>query len=104
MRASLIRPPELRWVSSPTDHLEYVGGLWYMRENTNRLRLFMLPSVDPDPEDADRYRGIDRTTSEAAFGQVDWNFAADWTLSVGGRAASWNPTQSNLRIVSSTRG
>ncbi len=76
---------ELRWVSSPTDHLKYVGGLWFMRENTNRLRLFMLPSVDPDPADADRYRGIDRTTSEAAFGQVDWNFVDDWTLSVGGR-------------------
>jgi iron complex outermembrane receptor protein len=76
---------EVRWVSSPTDHLKYVGGLWFMRENTNRLRLFMLPSVDPDPEHADRYRGIDRTTSEAAFGQVDWNFADQWTLSVGGR-------------------
>jgi iron complex outermembrane receptor protein len=76
---------ELRWVSSPADHLKYVGGLWFMRENTNRLRLFMLPSVDPDPEDADRYRGIDRTTSEAAFGQVDWQVVDDWTLSVGGR-------------------
>ena len=76
---------ELRWVSSATEHLKYVGGLWFMRENTNRLRLFMLPSVDPDPEDADRYRGIDRTTSEAAFGQADWTFIDSWTLSVGGR-------------------
>src|SRR3984957_9415582 len=55
---------ELRWVSLPTDRLKYVGGLWFMREDTNRLRMFYLPSVDPDPDASDRYRGIDRTTSE----------------------------------------
>ena len=76
---------ELRWVSSPSDRLKYVGGLWFMREDTNRLRMFYLPSVDPDPDDSDRYRGIDRTTSEAAFGQVDWEFVDLWTLTVGGR-------------------
>ena len=76
---------ELRWVSSPSDRLKYVGGLWFMREDTNRLRMFYLPSVDPDPDDSDRYRGIDRTTSEAAFGQVDWEFTDLWTLTVGGR-------------------
>ena len=76
---------ELRWVSTPSDRLKYVGGLWFMREDTNRLRMFYLPSVDPDPDDSDRYRGIDRTTSEAAFGQVDWQFADLWTLTVGGR-------------------
>ncbi len=76
---------ELRWVSSPTTTLKYVGGLWFMREDTNRLRLFLLPSVDPNPDDSDRYRGINRTTSEAAFGQVDWKFADLWTLTVGGR-------------------
>jgi iron complex outermembrane receptor protein len=76
---------ELRWVSSSTDTIKYVGGLWFMREDTNRLRMFFLPSIDPNPDDADRYRGIDRTTSEAAFGQVDWRFADLWTLSVGGR-------------------
>ena len=76
---------ELRWVSSPTERLKYVGGLWFMREDTNRLRMFYLPSVDPNPDDSDRYRGIDRTTSEAAFGQVDWEFVDLWTLTVGGR-------------------
>jgi len=65
--------------------LKYVGGLWFMREDTNRLRMFYLPSVDPDPDHADRYRGIDRTTSLAAFGQADWQFADLWTLTVGGR-------------------
>jgi iron complex outermembrane receptor protein len=76
---------ELRWVSSPTDQVKYVGGLWFLREDTNRLRLFLLPSIDPNPDDADRYRGINRTTSEAAFGQVDWEFAHLWTLTLGGR-------------------
>lgn len=76
---------ELRWVSSPFDQLHYVTGLWFMREDTNRLRMFLLPSIDPDPADADRYRGIDRTISEAAFGQADWQFADLWTLTVGGR-------------------
>jgi iron complex outermembrane recepter protein len=76
---------ELRWVSSPTDQVKYVGGLWFLREDTNRLRLFLLPSIDPNPDDADRYRGINRTTSEAAFGQIDWQFAHLWTLTIGGR-------------------
>jgi iron complex outermembrane receptor protein len=76
---------ELRWVSSPTERLKYVGGLWFMREDTNRLRLFLLPSIDPNPDDSDRYRGIDRTTSEAVFGQVDWQLTDLWTLTVGGR-------------------
>lgn len=76
---------ELRWVSRPTDRINYVGGLWFMRENTDRLRMFYLPSVDPDPDHSDRYRGIDRTTSEAAFGQADWQFADQWTLTAGGR-------------------
>jgi iron complex outermembrane receptor protein len=76
---------ELRWVSSPVERLKYVGGLWFMREDTNRLRMFYLPSVDPDPDHSDRYRGIDRTTSLAAFGQADWQFADLWTLTVGGR-------------------
>ena len=62
---------ELRCVSSPVEQLKYVGGLWFMREDTNRLRMFYLPSVDPDPDHSDRYRGIDRTTSLAAFGQAD---------------------------------
>jgi len=29
--------------------------------------------------------GINRSTSEAAFGQVDWQFADLWTLTIGGR-------------------
>ena len=76
---------ELRWVSSPTHQINYVGGLWFLREDTNRLRLFLLPSIDPNPDDADRYRGINRTTSEAAFGQLDWHFSDLWTLTLGGR-------------------
>ena len=83
---------ELRLVSSPTEHVKYVAGIWLSREDTNRLRLFLLqtdalfdPPISTDPNDMDRYRGIDRTLSEAAFGQVDWEFADRWTLTAGGR-------------------
>jgi len=76
---------ELRWVSSVGERFKYVGGLWFLREDTNRLRAFVLTAVDPTLAGSDRYRGIDRTTSEAAFGQADWQFADLWTLTIGGR-------------------
>jgi iron complex outermembrane receptor protein len=76
---------ELRWVSSPSDRVNYVAGLWFMREDTDRLRVFLLPSVDPTVAGNDRYRGVDRTTSYAGFGQVNWEFVDRWTLTVGGR-------------------
>jgi iron complex outermembrane receptor protein len=79
---------ELRWVSAPSERLNYVAGLWFMRENTDRLRVFLLPSVDPTVAGNDRYRGIDRTTSYAGFGQVNWAFVDRWTLTAGGRYSS----------------
>jgi hypothetical protein len=69
---------EMRLVSAPTDQIKYVTGIWLSREDTNRLRLFQLgtnslfnPPISTNPNDMDRYRGIDRTISAAVFGQVD---------------------------------
>ncbi len=76
---------ELRWVSSPNERVKYVAGLWFMREDTNRLRVFLVPAFGPTVADSDRYRGIDTTKSYAGFGQVDWHFVDLWTLTVGGR-------------------
>jgi iron complex outermembrane receptor protein len=75
---------ELRWVSS-FNRLQYVAGLWAMREDTDRLRVFILPSLSPLFADNDSYRGINRTLSYAGFGQADWHFADQWTLTFGGR-------------------
>jgi iron complex outermembrane receptor protein len=83
---------EMRLVSTPADHIRYVTGIWLSREDTNRLRLFQLgtnsmfnPPISTDPNDMDRYRGINRTISAAVFGQVDWHFADHWTVTGGGR-------------------
>jgi iron complex outermembrane receptor protein len=74
---------ELRWISHLGNAVNYVAGLWFMREYTDRLEGFMLP---PTPlEDSDRYRQINQTTSVAGFTQADWRFAEHFTFSVGGR-------------------
>ena len=82
---------EFRWVSSIGDNLDYVAGLWYLVEKTDRTECF-----DNDPEasdctpDADGgatdwYRQVNETTSYAAFGQFDWAFAEHWEFTLGGR-------------------
>ena len=76
---------EIRYVASPSSALHVVAGLWYLREDTDRQRVFLLPAVDTTIEGNDRYRGVNRTTSYAGFGQVDWSFADRWKLTVGGR-------------------
>ena len=82
---------EFRWVSSIGDNIDYVAGLWYLREETDRTECFdndvttsdCTPSADNGA--TDWYRQINRTTSYAAFGQFDWTLADTWELTVGGR-------------------
>ncbi len=86
---------QLRVVSQPTKQLHYVVGLWFSREDRNRLRLFLLPTINPNPALDEHYRGIDRILSEAVFGQVDWQFAPRWVLSLGGRYSYEHRAMSN---------
>jgi iron complex outermembrane receptor protein len=82
---------ELRWVSSINDDINYVTGLWFSTEKTDRTECF---DNDPTPSDCtadadggltDWYRQINETTSYAAFGQLDWELDPEWTFTLGGR-------------------
>ena len=82
---------ELRWVSGVGDKLDYIAGLWFLREETDRTECFdndvqtsdCTPTADGGA--TDWYRQANETTSYAAFGQVDWMLAQGWELTVGGR-------------------
>ena len=82
---------EFRWVSRIGENIDYVAGLWYLREDTDRTECFdndvTASDCTPDADNGatDWYRQVNRTTSYAAFGQFDWSFADAWELTVGGR-------------------
>ena len=82
---------EFRWVSSLGDNIDYVAGLWYLREETDRTECFdndvVTSDCTPTADNGatDWYRQVNQTTSYAAFGQFDWAFADAWELTVGGR-------------------
>ena len=82
---------EFRWVASVGDRLDYVAGLWFLSEETDRTECFdndVLPSDCTPTADGgatDWYRQVNQTTSYAGFGQLDWRLADRWELTVGGR-------------------
>ena len=82
---------ELRWVSNIGESIDFVTGLWYLSEETDRTECFdndvMTSDCTPTADNGatDWYRQVNQTTSYAAFGQFDWTFAPQWELTVGGR-------------------
>ena len=82
---------ELRWVSNIGETIDFVAGLWYLSEETDRTECFdndvttsdCTPTADNGA--TDWYRQVNQTTSYAAFGQFDWTFADQWELTLGGR-------------------
>lgn len=82
---------ELRWVSNIGDTIDFVAGLWYLSEETDRTECFdndvttsdCTPTADNGA--TDWYRQVNQTASYAAFGQFDWTFADRWELTLGGR-------------------
>ena len=82
---------ELRWVSGLGETVDYITGLWFLTEKTDRTECFdndVLPSDCTPTADGgatDWYRQVNETTSYAAFGQVDWRFSEGWELTLGGR-------------------
>lgn len=83
---------ELRLVSTRNDRLNYVLGLWYLNEETDRAECFDL-SIGSDctlitegvNDGSDYYRQINETNGFAIFGQLDWAIGEAWTLTLGSR-------------------
>lgn len=81
---------EVRWVSSIGEDFNYVTGLWYLHEETDRSECFDLSpesdcTSDADGGTTDFYQQVNETTGYAVFGQFDWYFVEDWTLTLGAR-------------------
>ena len=82
---------ELRWLASIGGRLNYVAGLWFLRERTDRTECFdndveasdCTPNADGGL--TDWYNQVNETTSYAAFGQFDWDLSDQWILTLGGR-------------------
>lgn len=82
---------EFRWLSEWGENFDYVAGLWFLREETDRTECFdndvsrsdCTPTADAGA--TDWYRQVNETTSYAVFGQFDWLLAPTWELTVGGR-------------------
>lgn len=84
---------EVRLAGTLAQNLDYVAGLFYLREHTDRSETFRdLRGVDDrgapagDPTDLiDTTRQDNVTNSYAAFGQVSWAFQPGWELVAGAR-------------------
>ena len=82
---------ELRWVSGIGEDINYVAGLWFSSEETDRTECFDNDATtsdctpDADGGATDWYRQVNETTSYAVFGQFDWSLADSWVLTLGGR-------------------
>jgi len=80
---------ELRWTSTGDGNMQYVGGLYYFTEDTDRMEQFRL---DRHTVDLGQYwvgneytRTENETTSFAAYGHLNWDLSDTTTLSLGGR-------------------
>lgn len=74
---------ELR-LAGDVANFNYVGGLWYSNEKTDRTEIFDFLS-DRNFSGSDRYRQKNKTNSFAVFGQVDWSMSDRWRITLGGR-------------------
>ena len=81
---------EFRWTSSLDGNINYVAGIFLLREETDRKEQFWVQApagpggsyIDVGNEIAEQ----DNTTdSYAVYAQGDWDFAERWTLTAGGR-------------------
>ncbi len=89
---------ELRVASTGWDKLDLTAGLFYWSQELDRffqreLQLCQAPAFDPAlPPDTPCAAGLTqlgffnanvKTENAAAFGQADWRFAEDWTVTLG---------------------
>ena len=97
---------EIRLAASPTDRLDYVVGLWLLNEKTDRSECFDLSLTtncterlsDAAADDADFYRQYNQTTSNALFGQVEYEINNRTSLIVGGRLSNEEKKIDNTSI------
>ncbi|MCF6274919.1 MAG: TonB-dependent receptor, partial [Robiginitomaculum sp.] len=79
---------EFRIVSPTLGRFDFVAGLYYFTEDTDRVEEFKLQinSVAGQNTLGNEYtRTQNKSTSYAAYGQAQWDFADRWSMLVGGR-------------------
>jgi iron complex outermembrane receptor protein len=80
---------ELRWTSDTGDTFDYVAGLYYFTEDTDRVEQFKLDrntvATGQVMVGNEYTRTQNETTSYAAYGQANWFVNSRWTLTAGGR-------------------
>ncbi|MDE2012229.1 MAG: TonB-dependent receptor [Alphaproteobacteria bacterium] len=75
---------EFRFNQQVTDTIDYVAGLYYLVESTDRERYFHF-IIPPPASDLESSHQFNTTHSYAAFINGDWAFAKQWKLSAGVR-------------------
>ena len=80
---------EFRWTSTGDGPIRWVGGLYYLTEETWRPEQFKLANyttANGQTTLGNEYTKTENeTTSYAAYGHANWDINDSWTLSVGGR-------------------
>lgn len=77
---------EFRWIGEIDEHINYVLGLFYLSEETERTESFYL-QLTPGPIDlaVDVSTQENETESYAVFGNMDWQLTENLTLGLGAR-------------------
>lgn len=102
---------EIRLASNGGGKLDFIAGLYYGDQRNDYIQSFMFcrgplglcTGGNTNPG----FRGLQRhgyatlnTESLALFGQVDWHFEQDWTLTLGGRFTEENrDIQTNATVL-----
>ena len=80
---------ELRWTSESGDTFDYVAGLYFFTEDTDRQEQFKLDrntTATGQVTVGNEYtRTQNETTSYAVYGQANWQVNDRWTVTAGGR-------------------
>lgn len=79
---------EFRWTSDLAGNFNYVAGLYYLDEETDRTEQFRLLLPETGDIGNEVSRQINETTSYAAYFQGDYDFSNALTLTVGLRYTS----------------
>lgn len=91
---------EFRWTSQLSGSINFTSGVYFLREETDRIEQFeitqagitdpdvMFRQLDPGSQAiiGNEYSGtFNETTSYAAYGQATWDINDAWALTFGGR-------------------